>query len=331
MALDDLSPMLAALHEELPRGSGWIYEPKFDGFRCLVHRHGGSAVLRSRNGRDLTRLFADVAQAAVQELPPGSVVDGELVYPDGSGVRFEGLLERLSRTGRSAKERGCGLVAFDVLVVAGEDVRDRRLAERRGLLQELIKPHGVLTLTPNTGAPEEAERWLSTPISGIEGVVANRTESLYRSGQRGWIKVKRRHSADVVVGGIRGDRLPLGLYDGGALHHVGETTAVRPDVLAAIAGKTSWSHGIKAFSGRRPGVGRWGGDRYDDWWECEPLIVVEVSYTQLEGPRFRHAVRIVRLRPDKDAAMCGFDQLEVRVTSRSAGTCLDSEAISRPR
>jgi ATP-dependent DNA ligase len=139
--------------------------------------------------------------------------------------------------------------------------------------------------------------------------VAKRIDSTYRSGRRGWIKVKRWRSADVVVGGLRGDRFLLGLYDGGVLHHVGETTVLAPGLISAIIAMTTWDNEVRAFTGRPPGVGRWQGDRYDEWIECDPSVVVEVSYTQLEGARFRHPVRLLRLRHDKDVTACGFDQL----------------------
>ena len=279
--------MLARLAEELPAGPGWLYEPKWDGFRAIVEVGQGKAAIHSRNGHRLDGAFRDVGAATAAALPAGCVVDGELVSPlAGGGLRFEGLLRRMAR--RDATP--AALILFDLLAVDGTAVTGRPLVERRRQLETVLAPHALVTLTPQTADPIEARAWLSDcDLPGVEGVVANRATDPYRPGSRGWVKMKRRRTADCVVGGFRSGRLLLGLYDGeGLLHHVGETVTLPPAVWAEALPVVA-STG-RAFTGRPPALGRWEASRYDEWTECRPAAVCEVSYTQLEGGRFRHAV-----------------------------------------
>jgi ATP-dependent DNA ligase len=298
--------MLARLADALPTGPGWVYEPKWDGFRALVEVGQGRAAIHSRNGHLLNGAFTDVAAAVAAALPARCLVDGELVSPlDGAGVSFEGLLRRLAHRAAPA-----GLVLFDLLELDGTDLTGQPLMERRRKLQAALGPHPLLELGPQTSDPLEARTWLDEcELPGVEGVVAKRATDPYRPRSRGWVKVKRRRTADCVVGGHRGGRLLLGLYDGaGVLHHVGETATLSSPVWATALPVLACEG--RAFTGRPPGLGRWEASRYDDWTECLPLAVCEVSYTQLEHARFRHQVRFVRWRPDRDPASCTRDQLE---------------------
>jgi ATP-dependent DNA ligase len=301
-----LSPMLARLADVLPAGAGWLYEPKWDGFRARVEVGSGAAAIHSRNGHRLDGVFADVAAAAAAALPAGCAVDGELVSPvAGGGVGFEGLLHRLGhRAGHPA-----ALVVFDLLSLDATGVIHLPLSERRRLLEGAIVPHPLVEPTAQTADLEEARCWLEDcDLPGLEGVVAKRAGDPYRPGSRGWVKVKRRRTVDCVVGGFRGARLLLGLYDGdGLLHHVGETVTLTPAVWAGatpILGREG-----RAFTGRPPGLGRWEASRYDEWTECVGAAVCEVSYTLLEAGRFRHPVRFVRWRPDRDPVSCRREQV----------------------
>jgi ATP-dependent DNA ligase len=304
--------MLARLAEGLPTGDGWLYEPKWDGFRALVHRRGTRAEVVSRHGRSLTVAFADVAAAAADALPDGCVVDGELVAPVEGGVLFDGLLRRLSGGG-SAASTPAALIAFDLLQVGGDDVMARPLSERRRALEALLPASGRMVVNLQTPDVHEAQAWLDGgALTGVEGVVAKRTSGRYQPGQRGCVKVKRHRTAEVVVGGFRGTRVLLGLYDAeGRLHHVGETVSLGLGELARMATGLSRVQTGETFTGRPPGVGRHQHDRLDGWVEVRPEVVVEVSYTLLDqgGRRFRHAVRLLRLRPDREPASCTKEQL----------------------
>jgi ATP-dependent DNA ligase len=300
--------MLARLEEVLPVGSDWVFEPKWDGFRALIHRRGSEAHIQSRNSRSLTPFFSDVATAATRALPDGCVIDGELVCPVRGGVDFGRLQHRLvSKCGAEAVP--AALIAFDVLEVERADITGWPLSERKRILEGLVKPSDHIGVTPQTRDVADAEGWLRH--AGVEGVVAKHASGRYRPGERGWIKVKRRQTLDVVVGGLRGNHLLLGLYDRrGRLHHIGETVRLRPSEMSGIADSLALVAVGATFTGRPPGLGRWPNERFNDWVEVEPRVVVEVSYTLLDAGarRFRHAVRIARLRPDRDPYSCNQDQ-----------------------
>jgi ATP-dependent DNA ligase len=249
-----------------------------------------------------------VATAALGALPDRCTVDGELICPvaDG-GLSFEALLGRMSR--RLGGEPA-GLMVFDLLVLDGEDLMGLPFAERRRRLEAVVTEGGRIAITPQSEDPAVARAWLDDcDVQGVEGVVAKRGGDPYRPGHRGWVKVKRRRTVECVVGGFRGGRLMLGLHDEqGLLHHVGETVPLPPRVWAGVESTLAVARGA-AFTGRPPGVGRWEGDRYEEWTECLPRAVCEVAYTQLDGGRFRHAVRFVRWRPDREPSSCLRDQL----------------------
>jgi len=331
-----LAPMLARLARELPLG-GYLYEPKWDGFRCLVFRHGDDVDLRSRNDRPLARYFPEVVEA-LRALPePRVVLDGELVARRGGALDFPSLLARIhpaaSRVERLRAEAPAAFVAFDVLAAGDDDVRARPFADRRRLLESLLRrARPPLHVTPLTADAELARRWLERFTgAGVDGVVAKHRDLPYLAGERRMVKVKTERTVDCVVAGFRAalDRpavasLLLGLYDdGGALHHVGVVSSLREPVrrelareLAALAiplEEHPWAEGYLVgggTTGRLAGsAGRWTPDMALDWVPLAPVRVCEVAYDQADGPRFRHPARLVRWRPDRDALSCGLEQL----------------------
>jgi ATP-dependent DNA ligase len=297
--------MLAGLVDTLPAGPGWLYEPKLDGFRAQVGRERDRVTITSRNGRPLTARFAEVLEAARGALPGRCLVDGELVCPAGGGVSFAALQARMAGDRRLAAT----LVAFDILELDGADLRHLPLVDRRAALERSLAEHGAVALMPQTADAALASGWVEgCGMPGVEGAVAKLGSSPYRVG-RGWMKVKRRRSADVVVGGHRHGRLLVGLYGpDGRLHHVGETGPLSVSHAGLLPRLVTVDRG-RTFTGRAPGRGRWAHDRYAEWVECEPRIVVEVSYTLVDGTRFRHVVRMLRLREDKRPMECTVEQL----------------------
>jgi ATP-dependent DNA ligase len=332
-----LAPMLARLRRELPVGA-YVYEPKWDGFRCIVFVDGADVELRSRGDRPLGRYFPELVAGLAGLAPRRLVLDGEIVNagePD-----FDALMLRLhparSRVERLARETPAAFVAFDLLALDGDDLRERPFAERRALLAEVLA--GVpppIHLTPATEDPGLAARWVEEFVgNGIDGVLAKPRDEPYRPGARAMVKVKRERTADCVVGGFRSfvdgppvGSLLLGLYDAqGGLEHVGvatsfgaerqrELAARLPPLIVPLAGHP-WEHGFLLGGG--PGgrlkgaAGRWSPEEMEpDWIPVAPTLVCEVAYDQVDRGRLRHAARLRRWRPDRDPRSCTLDQLEV--------------------
>jgi ATP-dependent DNA ligase len=330
--------MLARLARELPR-DGYLYEPKWDGFRCLAFRDGGEIDLRSRNQRPLSRYFPELVEALRQLPADRFVVDGEIVVASNGSLDFEALLRRLhpaaSRVARLRAETPAALIAFDLPAVGSADLLACRFVERRRRLAELLggSPAPIF-LTPLTEDPEEAGAWLSSHQgAGIDGVVAKHRDLVYEPGTRAMVKVKLERTADCVVAGFRWlvDRplprsLLLGLYDEeGALQHVGIvsslTEARRRVVLEEIApqvvelGGHPWQHGFLLAGspmGKLPGAaGRWSPDEMSqDWVPLAPTLVCEVAFDHADHYRLRHPARFRRWRPDLDPRDCTLEQLE---------------------
>jgi ATP-dependent DNA ligase len=336
-ALDtNLEPMLARLAHELP-ADGYLYEPKWDGFRCLAFRARDELDLRSRNHRPLARYFPELVEALLALPEREFVLDGEIVVAREGRFDFAALLARLhpaaSRVERLRWETPASFVAFDLLARSGADLRDRAFAERRQLLAQLLTAgHPPLFLTPLTGERERAERWLQRYAGrGIDGVVAKHRDLRYEAGRRQMIKVKRDRTADCVVGGFRWlvDRplpssLLLGLHDGGAFRHVGIaasfTEARRHELLAELRPLVTplaghpWERGFLLSgspTGRlRGAAGRWSPEEMEqDWTPLRPELVCEVVYDQVDDWRFRHPARFLRWRPDRDPRSCTLEQL----------------------
>lgn len=334
-----VKPMLARLARELPHGD-FLYEPKWDGFRCLAFRDGPDVDLRSRNDRLLARYFPEIV-AALTTLPAESfVLDGEIVVADPTGFDFEALLKRLhpaaSRVAKLSAETPASFIAFDLLGLRSDNVCGRPFHERRRLLAELLgNARAPLYLTPATDDVDRAQQWLDRfHGGGTDGVVAKRRDLVYEPGARTMVKVKRERTADCVVAGVRWllDRplprsLLLGLYDAtGALHHVGVSTAFteerRRQLLDELAPHVTtleghpWEHGFLLAGspmGKLPGAaGRWSPDEMtQDWTPIEPRLVCEVAYDHADGYRFRHPARFRHWRPDLDPRECALEQLEV--------------------
>jgi ATP-dependent DNA ligase len=315
--------MLAKAEPAIPRDGGWLYEPKWDGFRALIFRDGDEVRIDSRNSLPLQRYFPELADPLKQVLPERCVVDGELVIATPNGLDFDALQLRLhpaaSRVRMLAEQTPASVVLFDVLALDDVDLRQRPFRERRGLLLECVAATPQVGITPQTGSVDEATQWFERyEGAGLDGVVAKQEDGEYRHGERGWVKVKHLRTCDCVVGGFRPlakgvgvGSLLLGLYDDGVLHHVGHTSGFnaseRREILARLEplmGGDSFGHG------RTPGApSRWNRAAEAAWTSVQPSLVCEVSFDHLQGRRFRHAARFLRWRPDRDPASCTFDQL----------------------
>jgi ATP-dependent DNA ligase len=321
--------MEARLVDELPAGEEWRYEPKWDGFRCLVFREGDDVELQSKAKKQLGRYFPEVV-AAFRSLPGERfALDGELVVPVGTALSFDDLLMRIhpaeSRVRALAASTPAVYVAFDLLV----DEKNRAwvewpLDERREALEGFaaarLAGRTDVVLSPWTADRKAAKRWLSGGGGNLDGVVAKRGDLPYASGERtAMVKVKRYRSADCVVGGFRygtdSDQvgsLLLGLYDDeGLLHHVGFTSGLSAAVKPELTPRLETLEGGPGFTGQAPGgPSRWSTERSADWHPLPPELVVEVSYDHVSGGRFRHGTRLLRWRPDKPPEQCTLDQIE---------------------
>lgn len=320
-----IKTMEARVKEDFPPPPGWAYEPKWDGFRALAWG-GDEPRLDSRNTRPLLRYFPEL-RPALASLPADAVVDGEVVVVRDGALDFDALQNRIhpaaSRIELLAGETPAELVAFDLVAEGGEDLRSRPFSERRRRLVDLL---GGLEfpwhLTPSTEDLDTARRWFEEfESAGCDGIIAKRLDGAYQSGERGMIKIKHRRTVDVVVGGYRIHKdggkvgsLLLGLYTpAGELHFIGHCSGFGNEDRRALLERLEPLRQDDSFGqeARRPGgVSRWTGDKDLSWVPVRPDLVMEVSYDQLSGERFRHATRFERWRPDKEPAECGFDQLE---------------------
>jgi ATP-dependent DNA ligase len=334
-----IAPMLALAKDSLPVGEGWLYEPKWDGFRCIVFYDGESVELTSRNERPLTRYFPEVIETLSFELATPCVLDGEIVIAGPNGLDFDALLQRIhpavSRVTKLATETPASFVAFDLLALGDLDLRSAPLEERRRRLEELLAQAAApLHLTPATRDATVAADWfLRFEGAGLDGVVAKRVDLPYVEGERVMVKVKHRRTADCVVGGFRRrsddqsiGSLLLGLYDdNGVLHHVGVTSSFTKKARAELVGKLEpylelagdhpWIGMIEdAPVGRRPGTpSRWNAKRDLAFEPLRPELVCEVAYDQLQGDRFRHGTTFLRWRDDRDPTSCRYSQLDSAV------------------
>jgi ATP-dependent DNA ligase len=337
-----IEPMLAKLAEELPAGEGFLFEPKWDGFRAIVFRGADDDLfIQSRDLRPLDRYFPELHDALVAALPNGSVIDGEVVIATPRGLDFDRLQLRLhpaaSRVAKLAQETPASFVAFDLLAVAGKSVMEAPQKERRAKLETLLA--GVkrpIHLTPMTRDRSVAAGWLKEfEGAGLDGVIAKPQDATYQPGKRAMIKVKHARTADCVVAGFRWHKtgegiigsLLLGLYDDkGTLHHVGVTSAFSLSVRKHLARELeplrknamqdhpwrAWAQAEEHMGKRMPGgQSRWSAGKDLSWEPLRIERVCEVKYDHLQGDRFRHATIFLRWRPDKQPKDCRYDQLEV--------------------
>jgi len=338
-----VAPMLCKPATELPLEGAVLYEPKWDGFRCIAFRDGDEVVLGSRNEKPLTRYFPDVVGAVTAALPERCVVDGEIVVVGEDGLDFDALQMRIhpaeSRVRMLAETMPASFVAFDLLALGDEDLRARPFSERRSRLEEALD--GVrppVHLTPATSARAVAEDWFSRfEGAGLDGVVAKGIDLTYQSDKRVMVKVKHARTADCVVAGFRWHKsgpvvgsLLLGLWRGDDLQHIGVIGAfpmaqrqALVDELAPLRAEVEdhpwreWASVVeqaRAEGKRLPGhQSRWNGKKDLSFVPLRPERVVEVRYDQLQGDRLRHAGQFGRWRPDRDARSCTYDQLETIV------------------
>lgn len=319
-----LAPMEARLAETLPQGDQWQYEPKWDGFRCLAYAPPGDVALWSKSGKALGRYFPEIATLLADKVAPPCVLDGELIIAVDGKLSFEALQARLhpaaSRIAKLSRETPARYALFDCLQHGATALVDAPLDERRAALMKLVAEFddARLFLSEATTDPARAERWLAASGGDTDGVVAKRRDQPYQAGERAMIKVKRRRTADCVVGGFRyasGDKivgsLLLGLYDDeGRLNHVGYTSAIDGAERARLTPQLEALVEAPGFTGRAPGgPSRWSTDRSADWQPLRPELVVEVLFDHVTGERFRHGTRFLRWRPDKAAAQCRMEQL----------------------
>ena len=335
-------PMLAKATHDVPEGD-FIFEPKWDGFRCVVFRDGDEVVFGSRNDRPLTRYFPELVDPVKQCVPARCVIDGEIVVAVGGRLDFDVLQQRIhpaeSRINRLARETPASLVAFDLLAVGDDDLTGLPFAERRRRLETLAQVFSPpIFLTPATTDHATADDWFRRfEGAGFDGVMAKPSQLGYVQDKRVQVKVKRRHTADCAVAGYRRHKdgegigsLLLGLYDDDhQLHHVGVaasfTAKRRRELVDELAPYrlvdidehpwAGWLHQMTdevAPGARLPGApSRWNAQKDLSW---EPLrlgLVVEVEYEGLLNGRFRHNGRVVRFRSDRDPDSCTYAQLTV--------------------
>ena len=319
---------------------GLLYEPKWDGFRCIVFRDGDDVELSSRGEKPLTRYFPEVVEAVKEHLPQRCVVDGEIVLARGAELDFEALQQRIhpakSRVDMLARETPASFVAFDLLALGDDDLMPRPFSERRRLLEEsLADAVPPVFVTPATEDEALAERWFTLfEGAGLDGIVAKPLALPYRPDQRVMLKIKHERTADCVVAGFRWHKsgpivgsLLLGLYDAeGGLQHVGVAasfpmkrraelvTELEPwrDIDPADHPWGDWASAQREETGdRKPGaVSRWNATKDLSWVPLRPERVIEVAYDHMEGTRFRHTTQFRRWRDDRDAASCTYAQLE---------------------
>ncbi|HEX9258674.1 MAG TPA: ATP-dependent DNA ligase [Acidimicrobiales bacterium] len=336
-----VKPMLCKPAARLPEGDGWLYEPKWDGFRCIVFRDGDEVVLGSRNERPLTRYFPEILEPLRQSLPPRCVVDGELVVPrPGAGLDFDALQQRIhpadSRVQLLARTTPSAYVAFDLLALDDESLISTPLGERRQLLEQALAGAGPpVHLTPASLDRAQAEEWFHRfEGAGLDGVIAKRVDGRYTPDQRTLVKVKHRRTADCVVAGYRVHKdgqgvgsLLLGLWnDEGRLQHVGVsasfTAKFRTELRALLAPLEDdavtehpwreWAEMAAHSNDRMPGgFSRWNANKDLSWVAVRPELVCEVEFDQMQGDRFRRVATFLHWRADRDPASCTYDQLEV--------------------
>src|SRR4051812_38721538 len=334
-----IAPMLAKLADEVPVGD-YLYEPKWDGFRAIVFHGAGELFIQSRDSRPLDRYFPELHEGLLDALPPGCVLDGEIVIATSRGLDFDALQLRLhpaaSRVAKLASETPSSFVAFDLLAVDGRNVMSEPQLKRRAALEKLLgRAKRPVYLTPATREREQAVHWLEHfEGAGLDGVIAKPVDLPYQPDKRAMIKVKHARTAECVVAGFRWHKsgrdavgsLLLGLYDdAGVLQHVGVTSsftmATRKTLAKELAplrkdamGEHPWREwaGAAAESSRMPGAqSRWSAGKDLSWEPLRIERVCEVKYDHLQGDRFRHAAIFLRWRPDKRPQDCRYDQLEV--------------------
>jgi len=336
--------MLAKRVGDLPDGAGWIFEPKWDGFRALMFRDGDEILIQSRDGKPLNRYFPEVVETLQAQLPMRCVLDGEIVIANNGALDFDALQLRLhpaaSRVKLLSRESPASVVFFDLLCEGDRDLRPQPFQVRRKKLESLLSSATPpVHITPATGDLSVAADWFRRfEGAGLDGVMAKLASGAYESDKRVMLKVKHERDCDCVVAGFRwhknGDgtkvgSLLLGLVDdSGALQHVGVcasfTDLKRVELVQYLAPYRKnallnhpwreWAdHAEKSPAGQRipGGKSRWSQGKDLSWEPLRPELVVEVAYEHMQGPRFRHMSQFRRWRTDKRPQDCTYSQLEV--------------------
>jgi ATP-dependent DNA ligase len=309
-----VKPQLARSARELPKGEGWCYEPKWDGFRTIVFRDGPDVQLQSRNGRPMNRYFPDVVEQVLALPAQRLVLDGEMIVTVDGVQEFDLLSQRIhpaaSRVERLARETPAGFVAFDLLADGDETLLELPYEERRERLAAVVE--GPVQLTPLTADPGAAGEWLA---GTGEGVIAKEAAARYRPGERtGMVKIKRVRTADAVVAAFRFGKEPntvgsliLGMYsEDGELHVVGHTSSFRAKQ------KRELIELLEPYRTHERGSGepsRWKSDEELVWEGLRPELVVEVEFDHITGHRIRHGAKLIRWRTDKEPLECLVSQL----------------------
>jgi ATP-dependent DNA ligase len=336
-----VKPMLAKAVEGIPDRDDLTFEPKWDGFRCVVFRDGDEVILGSRNDRPLTRYFPEMLEPIRANTPEQCVLDGELIVAVDDRLEFDTLQQRIhpaeSRISMLAETTPASFVAFDLLALGDEDLRPLPFRDRRTRLEEILAgTQPPVHLTPITTDPEIAARWfVEFEGAGLDGLIAKPVDDPYVENKRTQLKVKHIRSADAVVAGFRWHKdgegvgsLLLGLHnDQGELHHVGvaasftkKRRAELVDELAPLRENALETHPWRGWAeaeaharaeGRMPGAPhRWNADKDHSWVPLRIERVVEVKYGSTLNGRFREVTKVLRWRPDKAPADCDFDQLD---------------------
>ena len=323
-------PMEALLVNQIPNGRGWQYEPKWDGFRCLVFRDGPNVELQSKSGQSLTRYFPELVEVFQNVNAKKFVLDGEIAVPVHQRFSFDDLLQRIhpaeSRVRKLAHEHPALFIVFDLLASDdGVSLVKKTLPDRRARLEQFAKKFlrsDRIRLSPATTDISTARKWFKTVGADLDGIMAKRLDCPYMSGERtGMQKVKLAKTADCVVGGFRYasnakviGSLLLGLYnDSGLLEHVGFCSGLKAQERKALVQKLRPLIQPPGFTGRAPGgISRWSTKRSMEWEPLKPELVVEVSYDHFTGDRFRHGTRLLRWRPDKSPKQCRMEQVVVK-------------------
>ena len=311
--------------DSLPDGGGWQYEPKWDGFRCLVFRDGPEVHLQSKAGKPLGRYFPEVVDLVLQMEADRFVADGELIIPVDGALSFDALQLRLhpaeSRVKKLAAETPAQLMLFDLLFYRETSYLAAPLELRRSSLEILHRGEESedLLLSPFTEDRDVAQGWLDMAGGALDGVVAKRRDGVYEAGERAMLKIKQLKSADCVVGGFRygtGSKtvgsLLLGLFnDEGKLDHVGFTSSFGNEDKIALTARLEALAGGPGFTGDAPGgPSRWATERSVEWQPLRHELIAEVRYDHVSGNRFRHGTKFLRWRPDKAPEQCRMDQLQ---------------------
>jgi ATP-dependent DNA ligase len=325
-----VNPMLAVLAKEIPKGTGWQYEMKVDGFRAIIFWDGKTLLIQSRDLKSLNRYFPELEAKLKSLLPSNVVLDGEIVIDGPEGLDFDALQMRIhpaaSRIQKLARETPSSFIAFDLLAFEKHNYIDDPLKTRRQKLEQLLKKmKPPIYVAPATTDIKIARDWfVRFEGAGLDGIVAKRLESNYAPGERVMVKIKHERTIDCVVGGFRWNRkeevpsvgsLLLGLYEGSILHYVGHASNFKKDEkrkLVDFLKPYRKNVGTSGFGkGRTPGaLSRWSQGKDPSWEPLRPELVCEVSFDHLQGDRFRHAASFKRWRFDKPARQCKFDQIK---------------------